>query len=120
VFELTGNVALVTGGGQGIALKVLEALKECGADVIVNDIDGGRAVAAAKRFGGRAAPFDVADIFAVRAATGVSETYRRRVQPIERWGTGRDIGAAIVWLTAEGGWVTGQTIAVDGGVVMIR
>jgi NAD(P)-dependent dehydrogenase (short-subunit alcohol dehydrogenase family) len=54
------------------------------------------------------------------AAEGVSESYRKRIQPIPRWGTGRDIGAAIVWLAAEGGWVTGQTIAVDGGVVMIR
>ena len=41
------------------------------------------------------------------AAGGVSPTYRRVVQPMERWGTGRDIGAAVVWLAAEAGWVTG-------------
>jgi NAD(P)-dependent dehydrogenase (short-subunit alcohol dehydrogenase family) len=239
VFQLDDKVALVTGAGQGNALKILEVLTECGADVIVNDIDESRSHAVAKRFGGRAAPFDVTDVESVaagvanlgridilvnnaglppeavkkpfveqspdewrpyvdvnlfgvlncvqavlpgmldrefgrivtitsgaaligsrigmslyaagkaaalgftralatevaragvtvnaislgmmeNAAAGVSETYRKRVQPIPRWGTGRDIGAAIVWLAAEGGWVTGQTIAVDGGVVMIR
>jgi NAD(P)-dependent dehydrogenase (short-subunit alcohol dehydrogenase family) len=239
VFQLDEKVALVTGAGQGNALKILEVLTECGANVIVNDVDEDRAHAVAKKFGGRAAPFDVTDVDAVRAGTadlgpidilvnnaglppgaakkpfleqtpeewhpyvnvnlfgvlncvhavlpgmlerewgrvvtitsgaaligskigmslyaagkaaalgftralasevagagvtvnaislgimenaaeGVSESYRRRVQPIPRWGTGRDIGAAIVWLAAEGGWVTGQTIAVDGGVVMIR
>lgn len=239
MFDLAGKVALVTGAGQGNAVKLLEALTECGAAVIVNDIEVERAEEVAKRFDARAAPFDVTDVEAVRAgvaglgsidilvnnaglppaaakapfleqtpeqwrpyidvnlfgvlncvhavlpgmvergwgrivtitsgaaligskigmslyaagkagalgftralawevaqsgvtvnaislgmmenaAAGISETYRRRTQPIERWGTGRDIGSAVVWLAAEGGWVTGQTIAVDGGVVMIR
>jgi len=38
----------------------------------------------------------------------------RRV-PVGRLGTGDDVGAAVVWLAAEGGWVTGQTIGVNGG-----
>jgi NAD(P)-dependent dehydrogenase (short-subunit alcohol dehydrogenase family) len=239
VFDLAGKVALVTGAGQGNAVKLLEVLTECGAEVVVNDVEVDRAEEVAKRFGARAAPFDVTDLEAVRAggadlgpvdilvnnaglppgaarapfleqtpeqwrpyidvnlfgvlncvhvflpgmlerqwgriititsgaaligsnigmsiyaagkagalgftralawevaqsgvtvnaislgmmenaAGGVSPTYRRVVQPMERWGTGRDIGAAVVWLAAEAGWVTGQTIAVDGGVVMIR
>jgi len=35
--------------------------------------------------------------------------------PVGRAGTGRDVGAAVVWLAAEGAWVTGQTIGVNGG-----
>jgi 3-oxoacyl-[acyl-carrier protein] reductase len=35
--------------------------------------------------------------------------------PVGRYGTGRDVGAAIVWLAAEGSWVTGQTIGLNGG-----
>jgi 3-oxoacyl-[acyl-carrier protein] reductase len=35
--------------------------------------------------------------------------------PVGRLGTGRDVGAAIVWLAAEGEWVTGQTIGLNGG-----
>jgi NAD(P)-dependent dehydrogenase (short-subunit alcohol dehydrogenase family) len=38
----------------------------------------------------------------------------RRV-PVGRLGSGADVGAAVVWLTAEGGWVTGQTIGINGG-----
>jgi NAD(P)-dependent dehydrogenase (short-subunit alcohol dehydrogenase family) len=43
-----------------------------------------------------------------------------RAVPVGRAGTGLDVGAAVVWLAAEGSWVTGQTIAVDGGAVMVR
>ncbi len=36
--------------------------------------------------------------------------------PVGRLGTPADIGAACVWLASEeGGWVTGQTITIDGG-----
>jgi NAD(P)-dependent dehydrogenase (short-subunit alcohol dehydrogenase family) len=38
----------------------------------------------------------------------------RRV-PAGRLGSGDDVGAAVVWLTAEGAWVTGQTIGINGG-----
>jgi NAD(P)-dependent dehydrogenase (short-subunit alcohol dehydrogenase family) len=38
----------------------------------------------------------------------------RRV-PLGRLGTGEDIGPAVVWLAAEGEWVTGQTIGLNGG-----
>ena len=35
--------------------------------------------------------------------------------PVGRAGTGRDVGAAVAWLAAEGEWVTGQTIGINGG-----
>jgi NAD(P)-dependent dehydrogenase (short-subunit alcohol dehydrogenase family) len=38
-----------------------------------------------------------------------------RLNPIGRLGTGRDVGATVVWLAAEGSWITGQTIQVNGG-----
>ncbi len=38
----------------------------------------------------------------------------RRV-PAGRLGTAEDVGAAVVWLAAEGSWVTGQTIGINGG-----
>ena len=37
--------------------------------------------------------------------------------PVGRLGTGRDVGAAVVWLAAEGSWVTGQTIGINGGAL---
>jgi NAD(P)-dependent dehydrogenase (short-subunit alcohol dehydrogenase family) len=38
-----------------------------------------------------------------------------KLNPIGRLGTGRDVGTTIVWLAAEGSWITGQTIQVNGG-----
>ena len=40
-----------------------------------------------------------------------------KLNPVGRLGTGREVGAAIVWLAAEGSWVTGQTIEMNGGSV---
>jgi len=40
----------------------------------------------------------------------------RRV-PVGRLGTGEDVGPAVVWLAAEGGWVTGQTLGINGGSI---
>jgi len=41
----------------------------------------------------------------------------RRPNPVGRLGTGHDVGTAIVWLAAEGSWVTGQTIGLNGGAL---
>ena len=36
--------------------------------------------------------------------------------PMRRLGTPGDVAAAVTWLASdEAGWVTGQTISVDGG-----
>ena len=40
-----------------------------------------------------------------------------KLNPIGRLGTGREVGAAVVWLAAEGSWITGQTIEINGGAV---
>ena len=48
-------------------------------------------------------------------AQGQSMNLSANRSPAGRPGTGRDVGAAVVWLAAEGDWVTGQTIGVNGG-----
>jgi 3-oxoacyl-[acyl-carrier protein] reductase len=74
MFQLTGKVALVTGGSRGIGRACCEALAEHGATVVVNYVKG---EAAAKEVadaitakGGKAeiAGFDVADTKAAEAA----------------------------------------------------
>ncbi|TAL84694.1 MAG: SDR family NAD(P)-dependent oxidoreductase, partial [Rhodanobacter sp.] len=39
MYKLDGRVALVTGGGQGIGLAIVEALAEAGARVVIADYD---------------------------------------------------------------------------------
>ena len=57
MFELSGKVALVTGGGHGLGREFCDAMAEFGADVACNDIDEGLAqetVKLIKKHGNRA------------------------------------------------------------------
>jgi 3-oxoacyl-[acyl-carrier protein] reductase len=73
MFRLDGRIALVTGSGSGIGAGIARALAGQGAQVVINDLDRGRAeaMAAALRLDGllaSAAPFDVTDGDAVADA----------------------------------------------------
>jgi 3-oxoacyl-[acyl-carrier protein] reductase len=74
VFDLTGRVALVTGGGRGIGRAISVALARAGAFVVVNyrgnEAAANEALAEIERAGGKAATmaFDVADAAAVDEA----------------------------------------------------
>ncbi len=59
--ELTGKVALVTGGASGIGAAAVRRLAAAGARVAVADRDEGAAAALATEVGGIALPGDVAD-----------------------------------------------------------
>jgi NAD(P)-dependent dehydrogenase (short-subunit alcohol dehydrogenase family) len=67
MLDLTGKVALITGGGQGVGLGIARQLGRQGASVVINDIHPERADAAVSRLAGEgvvgalAAPFDVSD-----------------------------------------------------------
>ena len=65
--ELTGRVALVTGGTRGIGLATARALADAGATVTITGRDGHRAELLAKEFGGTGVALDVTDFDAVGA-----------------------------------------------------
>ncbi|MEM9470887.1 MAG: SDR family NAD(P)-dependent oxidoreductase [Pseudomonadota bacterium] len=73
--DLAGQVAVVTGGAQGIGLAVAKALAEAGAKLALWDMDGPLADNAAGELGGDAAGFavDVTDEAAVAAALANTE-----------------------------------------------
>jgi pyridoxal 4-dehydrogenase len=59
--KLDGRVAIVTGGAQGIGRAIVDKLAEEGATVVIGDIDGDKAEAAAKRVSGHAITTDIAE-----------------------------------------------------------
>ena len=77
LFELTGRVAIVTGGNGGIGLGMAKGLAAAGAAVVIaarNREKSERVVAELESLGGRAAfmPLDVADPQSCRALVGES------------------------------------------------
>lgn len=59
--RLAGKRALITGAARGIGLAFATAYRAEGAEVVIADIDLGRATAAAEAIGARAVRMDVAD-----------------------------------------------------------
>jgi 2-deoxy-D-gluconate 3-dehydrogenase len=67
LFDLTGRVALVTGGNGGIGLGMARGLADCGARVVIAGRDAAKNQAAAKELGAKAAAIQ-ADLLAPGAA----------------------------------------------------
>lgn len=76
--QLTGQVALVTGGGSGLGAAICRRLGDAGALVVVNDLDATAAQRTADDVGGQTAVFDVSDAAAFDAAVdGVVNRFGR-------------------------------------------
>ena len=67
-YDLTGRVAVITGGAQGIGLAVARRMAASGAVIAIWDRDAALAEAAAAELGGRAYGVDVTDGAALLAA----------------------------------------------------
>ena len=66
MFDLTGRVAIVTGGASGIGRGIVASLREAGATVVIADIDLDHATATAKELGASAIRVDVTDRASVK------------------------------------------------------
>lgn len=80
--DLSGKVALVTGGASGIGAAAVRRLVAAGAKVAVADRDADGTVAVAERFGGLALPGDVTDPAAMPAAVAATEEHFGRLDVV--------------------------------------
>lgn len=71
--ELSGRLAVVTGGASGIGEACATRLAGCGASVVVADINSDAATAVAGRIGGRAVQVDLAADFDAAALAGQAD-----------------------------------------------
>lgn len=86
-YDLTDQVAVITGGAQGIGLAIATRMAANGARIAIWDRDLPLAEAAAARLGGRAYLVDVAEEASVTAATCALQA---------------DLGAASILVTSAG------------------
>ncbi|GAA1863424.1 SDR family NAD(P)-dependent oxidoreductase [Pseudonocardia ailaonensis] len=77
--DLTGKVALVTGGASGIGAAASARLAAAGAAVVVADLDGERAGQVAERIGGSAEVADVTDPEAMAGLVAAAEERHGRL-----------------------------------------
>jgi 3-oxoacyl-[acyl-carrier protein] reductase len=80
--RLDGQVAIVTGGAQGIGLGIATVLRAEGANIVIADIDGAAAVQAASRLSGTGA-----HAIGVRAdVTAQADVDNVAAEAVGRWG----------------------------------
>jgi 3-oxoacyl-[acyl-carrier protein] reductase len=80
--RLDGQVAIVTGGARGIGLGIATVLRAEGANVVIADVDGREAAAAASRLSGTAE-----HALAVRAdVTAQPDVDSMAAEAVGRWG----------------------------------
>ena len=69
-FDFTGKLAVVTGGANGIGAAAARVLAQCGAHVVIFDLEGEDPASAGEKLGGRGCAVDVTDVASLERAFG--------------------------------------------------
>src|SRR2546423_57911 len=134
LFNLEGQVALVTGGSRGLGLQIAEGLGDMGCRVAITARKADELAQAKQRLSARgievvAIANDLAKVdgipaicpgfFPTKMASGILERMGERVvqgTPLRRLGGDEDLKGVAVFLASNAArHITGQCIAVDGG-----
>lgn len=106
--DMTGRLALVTGGAAGIGRAICEVLAEAGSTVVVADRDVAGAAALAETLGGHALDLDVTD--AAAAENAAADLAARHGPPevlVNNAGFVMNAPALdMIWTTGAGCWTS--------------
>ena len=112
--DLQGKVALVTGSGQGIGRAIAKVLAECGATIVVSDVNPETTENTAKELGATPLPLDVTDQDAFNAAVdSIVADHGQLDILVNNAGVYRELGGPIETITPEM-WRTLWSVNVDG------
>lgn len=118
MFQLKGQIALVTGGAKGIGKGIAEALAEAGAQVIIADIDQTAGEATAKSINGEFMMMDVTKQSVVQASIDAMVAKYGRLD-IVCSNTGIFPQATLDTMT-EADWDQMQTVNVKGMFFVVQ
>lgn len=121
MFELQGQIALVTGAATGIGEAVAQRLADAGATVCIADIDGSAAEKAAARIGDRAQSFtlDVTDSAAVTQAVDAILEKNGALHILVN-NAGLAGKAAPIWEQTDADWRKVLAVNIDGPFYLCR
>jgi NAD(P)-dependent dehydrogenase (short-subunit alcohol dehydrogenase family) len=120
MFELTGKIAVVTGGNGGIGLGMARGLAQSGATVVLAGRDTVKSGAAVQALAADSLSADaIEDTELTRNAREQVQGLNERVlarTPAGRWGLPADLAGIAVFLASSASdFITGAAIPVDGG-----
>jgi NAD(P)-dependent dehydrogenase (short-subunit alcohol dehydrogenase family) len=101
LLRLDGRVGVVTGGAQGLGLAIAERLACAGADCVLGDVQGDRAVWAASRLNAEYGGQSFGQALDVRDPDGVDEAAEAAV---------RDLGGLDIWVNNAGIYPPGEPL----------
>lgn len=121
MFELSGQIAVVTGAAAGIGEVVASRLASAGATVCIADIDGTAATKAAERIGCGAYPVAV-DITDPSSVTRTVAAILKRSKAIDILVNNAGLAgkAAPIWEQTDADWQKVMAVNVDGPFYLCR